>query len=100
MLISASDLGIPYSYNDALKPSEASKWRLAICDELRSLEDNKTWIDSDLPPGKEAIDCRWVFAHRPSHLSDTLRYKARLVVKGYLQTPGVDYTETLRGTRV
>lgn len=44
--------------------AEASKhqgWREAMQKELRALEDNKTWVLTELPPGKRAIDCKWVY---------------------------------------
>jgi len=29
--------------------------------EIQALEDNQTWEFSDLPPGKKALGCKWVF---------------------------------------
>lgn len=46
---------------------------------------DKTWTLEDLPQGKKAIGCQWVF--RIKHRSDGSieRYKARLVVLGNRQ---------------
>jgi len=62
--------------------------------ELDALESNETWSFMDLPPGKRFIGCKWVFKanHKPNGTID--RYKARLVVKGYTQTEGIEYFET------
>lgn len=62
--------------------------------EINSLEVNKTWTIEELPEGKKAIGCQWVF--RIKHRSDGSieRYKARLVVLGNRQVDGVDYGET------
>ena len=43
----------------------------------------------DVPPEKKLIGSRWVFKKKPNGI-----YRARLVALGYLQTPGVDYTES------
>lgn len=29
--------------------------------EIRALEDNKTWVVTNLPQGKKPIGCRWVY---------------------------------------
>jgi hypothetical protein len=36
-------------------------WCKAMSDELFALEQNHTWIVTDLPPGKSAIDCKYVY---------------------------------------
>ena len=93
MIAAIDDCSIPISFEDALSCDDAGHWRKAISAELQALEKNKTWKHCNLPHGKAAIDCRWVFAKRPTN-SLAYKYKARLVVRGYQQTPGVDYTET------
>jgi hypothetical protein len=52
-----------------------------MTEEYNSLLSNQTWILTDLPPNRTAIECKWV-------------YKARLVAKGFSQRPGVDFFET------
>ena len=63
-------------------------------EEMRALQKNKTWDLVQLPVGKKAVGCKWVFTVKqtPEGLID--RYKARLVAKGYIQTYGIDYDET------
>ena len=47
-----------------------------------SLHKNDTWELSELPKRKKAIVCKWVFAKKyGSSDGDTVRYKAKLVVK-------------------
>jgi hypothetical protein len=62
--------------------------------EIEALELNKTWILTDLPPGKKAIGCRWVYKLKYNSDGSIERHKARLVAKGYNQREGIDYNET------
>ena len=48
----------------------------------------------DLPIGKKAIGCKWMFAVKVNPDGSVARLKARLVAKGYAQTYGVDYSDT------
>jgi hypothetical protein len=72
----------PTSYSVAM---ESSDWQRAIKEEFCSLIENETWDYADRVPDKKSIGCKWVFKTK-SNADGTLRYKARLVIKGYEQT--------------
>ena len=61
-------------------------------DEMRSLEKNDTWVLTKLPAGKRALLNKWVFKIK-TEPDGKIRFKARLVVKGYSQRKGIDYAE-------
>ncbi|KAL5776700.1 hypothetical protein ACOSP7_009626 [Xanthoceras sorbifolium] len=63
-------------------------------EEMKALQKNCTWEIVDLPQGKKAVGCRWVYTIKHKEDGSIERYKARLVAKGYTQTYGVDYQET------
>ena len=64
-----------------------------MLDELQSIDENKTWTLATLPAGKQAIGLKWVFKLKKNSAGEVIKHKARLVVKGYAQRPGVDYDE-------
>jgi hypothetical protein len=53
-----------------------------------------TWDLVDLPVGKFAIGCKWVYKIKTQFDGTVDRYKARLVAKGFTQEYGIDYEET------
>uniref|UniRef100_A0A803QIQ0 Reverse transcriptase Ty1/copia-type domain-containing protein n=1 Tax=Cannabis sativa TaxID=3483 RepID=A0A803QIQ0_CANSA len=63
-------------------------------EEIESLNKNKT---SDLvlkPTGERVIGCKWVLRIKDGiHGLEEMRYKARLLAKGFTQREGVYYTE-------
>ena len=79
-------------YDEALQDENSSKWELAMKDEMDSLLGNQTWELTELPVGKKTLHNKWVYRIKNEH-DDSKRYKARLVVKGFQQKEGIDYTK-------
>ena len=61
---------------------------------MMALEKDGTWTLVDLPCGKKAIGCKWVFAIETKANGSLEQLKARLVAKGYAQTYDIDYSKT------
>jgi len=62
----------------------------AMMEEMNSLY-NDTWELLELPNGKKAIGCKWMFVKKQESLdSDTVRYKPRLIAKGYAQRESIN----------
>jgi hypothetical protein len=80
----------PSSADEALKVKE---WRLAMPEEMASIEENKTWTLVSLPHGNLAIGLKWVFKLKYNEVADIVKHKARLVAKGYVQQHGIDFDE-------
>ncbi|GBP34018.1 Retrovirus-related Pol polyprotein from transposon TNT 1-94 [Eumeta japonica] len=80
---------------EALKAPEKEQWLEAIKDELQCFDDNNAWELTEAP--KDSISpilkCKWVLCKKYDSES-RVRFRARLVAKGFLQKQGVDYTET------
>jgi len=83
----------PRKYREALNsPLVYKHWKSAMQEEYVSLMENNAFMLVKHTESKP-IGCKCVY--KTKHYPDgTLRYKARLVVKGYEQVKGVDFDET------
>lgn len=62
-------------------------------EEIDALERNNTWKLVDLPHGHRLVGLRWVFKLKKNETGAVVKHKARLIAKGYVQQPGVDFDE-------
>ena len=81
----------PCSYKQA---AQDEGWKQAMEEELAALEKNETWEWKELPPGKKAIDSKWVYKVKLNKEGKVERLKARLVARGDKQEKGKDYKHT------
>jgi hypothetical protein len=75
-----------------------------VCEcDISSIEEFRQLIKSgvfrkinkhNIPYGRKPLKGRWVFKTKFDSAGKAVRFKARWVVKGYLQQEGVDYFET------
>ena len=78
------------------------KWLAATDREYKSLMENETWDLVELPEGRRAFPSKRVFSWRcgmkqgedERRGEEIVREKARLVARGDLQTPGVNFKKT------
>ena len=84
----------PVTINETLNSPEAEFWIKAIMEELESFEQNNVWSLEFAPANSKIVGNRWVYK-RKLDTNGAVIYRARLVAKGYTQTQGVDYFETL-----
>ncbi|XP_019226927.1 PREDICTED: uncharacterized protein LOC109208296 [Nicotiana attenuata] len=81
----------PNSFKEAVKDK---RWIQAMQQEVKALEDNRTWEVVPIPVGKFIIGSKWVYKIKYNSNGKVERFKARLVAKGYNQQEGLDYHET------
>lgn len=81
----------PANYEEARKNQ---KWVAAMKEELSMIEKNETWIMVKRPKRRKVIGVKWVFRTKLNADGSINKHKARLVVKGYSQVFGVDYSDT------
>ena len=80
----------PTTFQEAAKHL---RWKEAMDAEISSIEKNQTWSLVTLPDGAKAIGVKWIYKTKFNELGEVDKFKARLVVKGYAQEYGIDYTE-------
>jgi hypothetical protein len=83
---------VPQTFNDIKGRNDGKQWMDAVKEEMNALMEAKTPVK--LPLGKKEIDTRWVFRIKHGDKGAVDRYKARLVVKGFVQEKGLDFHET------
>ncbi|KAG8076100.1 hypothetical protein GUJ93_ZPchr0006g44468 [Zizania palustris] len=82
---------IPNTYRSALADPN---WRAAMEEEFSALMSNNTWDLVPRPLGANIVTGKWIFRHKYQADGSLDRYKARWVLRGFTQRPGVDYDET------
>ena len=93
-----SDPGEPSTLKQALSGPEADKWIIAVKSEINNFLTRKVWKkvkrSEAMTNGRRTLmTTKWVFKKK-IEADGTIRYKARCVSKGFMQIPGVDYTES------
>jgi hypothetical protein len=91
-LFEASALSpIPRSYRAALVNPH---WRAAMEQEYAALVGNNTWDLVPRPPHSNVVTGKWIFKHKFNADGSLEQYKARWVLRGFTQRPGIDFSET------
>jgi len=63
-------------------------------EELSIIQKNNTWTLVDRSEGRKVIRVKWIYRTKLNADNSINKHKARLVVKGYAQIFGVDYSDT------
>ena len=78
-----------------LKCKQRDKWLEAEEDKLWSFALNHVMSKKpSLPTNAKALPLKWIYTVKKDLKGVIVRYKARLVVQGFFQIFGVDYTDT------
>ena len=80
----------PMNYKDSMTSPDRNHWVTAMNTEFTSLITHGTGKLVKLPPGKKPLPNRWVYRIKRDANNKTIKYKARLVVKGFMQKYGYD----------
>jgi hypothetical protein len=83
----------PKSFSEAVDLVEGKLSKDAMVEEMESLYKNETWDLVKLPSGRNHVGSKWVFTKKMNDVGQVKKFKSRLVVKGYSQVEGVDFSE-------
>jgi len=93
----------PSSWNQALQSPYKDRWLQAIFSEFQQLllADTFKFVPyNTIPRGKRVLKNRLVLKVKLNAENKPYKYKARLVVKGFMQEEGLDYKETFASTSI
>jgi hypothetical protein len=93
VLAESESCGEEITYEEAMNGPEKEMWRQAMMEELKAFEDNQAWELVDVKKADRVVQCKWVFKKK-FESDNKVRFRARLVAKGFTQKEGVDYKET------
>lgn len=96
-LVSSFDMAEPGSYEAAMSGPYAAEWSKGAHEEYDSLIANDTWElvkVENVKPGHIVLCGKWMFKLKRGVEGNITRFKARWVVKGFLQQYGIDYDQT------
>ena len=84
--------GEPKCFQEVQSHKDKQSWLKAMLEEMNSLNKNKTYDLVELPKGKRVLRNKRVFKLKKDG-DKLVKYKARLVVKGFNQKQGIDFDE-------
>jgi hypothetical protein len=84
----------PKTLDEALSGLNRTQWLSAIHAEVRSLRAKGVYRLVDRAPKMKVLGGKWVFKLKRDQDGNIMKFKARYVVKGFMQRFGVDYTNT------
>jgi hypothetical protein len=92
---------IPRNYTEATSPEFVDRYQSAINVERDGIMEKVVFQYPTLlvpPRGQLVLDCRWIFDIKTDAEGTLVRYKARLVLRGFLQELYKHYQETFSPT--
>ena len=95
--------GEPQSLAQVLKSPLSGQWLDAISAELTQLLEFGTFQflpKSQLPKDRKPLTSRVVYRYKKNAKGKIVKFKARLVVRGFMQIEGIDFIDTFASTTI
>jgi hypothetical protein len=90
----AGGLQEPQTYKQAIVSGEAPLWAESMKAELAALRAQNVLQLVPIPKKVKLLNTRWVYKIKLDEHNKPVKYKSRLVVKGFMQQKGINYNET------
>ena len=84
----------PKTFAEAMTGPNRADWKAAIDNELKAHAMNETWKITARPSSGTVLTAKWVFKLKRDEVGNVIKFKARLVARGFQQQEGRDFTET------
>ena len=89
------DTSDPQTISEARHSKYWTEWLATIHEELKSLKAKGIYEEvQSLPPGRKAVQHKWVLHIKHDKDGVISQFKARLIAKGFTQIPGQDFSFT------
>jgi hypothetical protein len=75
-LTTGTEEDLPQSHEEAINGPEADQWKEAMDAGIDQLREMGTWQVMDLPEGRKAIGCKWVFLRKRDEHGKVIKFKA------------------------
>ena len=70
------------------------KWLIAMIEEFESLQKYQTWVLVERKTNQKVVSCKQIFKRKQGATeNEPIRFKSRLVARGYTQREGIYYIE-------
>ena len=83
----------PLTYNDTIECPDTDLWLAAMSIELNTFKEIGLYKEVKILPDHKIIDSKWVFKIKCGPNDEINKYKACLIMKGYMQIEGLDYMD-------
>lgn len=83
----------PLNYEQAITGPQAEQWKASMREELQALDGQEVFKIVRREPGTRCVGVKWAFKVKTDADNNPVRFKSRLVAKGYTQVEGVDYSD-------
>ena len=84
-------INIPNSYEEAIVSPFNEQWKEAMDNEIKSLNNRKTYQLVPYNNNMKIMDTKWVYTLKYDQNGNIIRFKARLCARGFNLSPGFDY---------